>query len=68
MNEPMDFGAMMQGYILSAAIRTAGMMMLELMFTIVPREREEFLKCQTHYQGIGIYELGYGSARQEATA
>ena len=40
MNQPMDIGAMMQGYILGAAIRAAGMMMLELMFTIVPRERE----------------------------
>ena len=45
MNQPM---AMMQGYILSAAIRTAGMMMLEMMFTIVPRERERLTETLNH--------------------
>jgi len=48
MSEPMDFSAMMQGYILGAAIRTAGMMMLELMFTILPRERERLTGTLGH--------------------
>jgi len=48
MNQPMDFNAMMQGYILGAAIRTAGMMMLEMMFTIVPRERERLTETLGH--------------------
>ena len=48
MNQPMDFSAMMQGYILGAAIRTAGIMMLELMFTIVPRERERLTETLGH--------------------
>jgi hypothetical protein len=39
MNQPMDFNAMMQGCILSVATRVKGMMMLELIFTILPRER-----------------------------
>jgi len=40
MNQPMDFNALIQGYFLGAAVRMTGMMMLELMFTILPRERE----------------------------
>ena len=44
MNQPMDFSAMMQGCILGAAIRTAGMMMLELIFNILPRERERLIE------------------------
>ena len=48
MNEPMDFSAMMQGYMLGATIRTASMMMLELMFTIVPRERERLTETLNH--------------------
>ena len=48
MNEQMDFGAMMQGYFLGAAIRTVSIMMLELMFTIVPRERERLTETLGH--------------------
>ncbi len=40
MNEPMDLSATMRGYILGVLLRTAGMMMLELMFTIIPQESE----------------------------
>jgi len=36
----MDIGAVMQGYILGATVRTACVMMFEMMFTIIPRERE----------------------------
>ena len=39
-DQPMDIGAVMQGYMLGATIRTACAMMLEMMFTIMPRERE----------------------------
>ena len=38
MTQPMDMGTMMQGYMIGATIRTACAMMLELMFTIIPRE------------------------------
>ena len=48
MNQPMDIGAVMHGYMLGATIRTACMMMLELMFTIVPRERERMKEALHH--------------------
>ena len=48
MNQPMDFNTMMQGYILGAATRTACTMILELMFTIVPRERERLTETLNH--------------------
>jgi len=48
MNQPMDFNAMIQGYFLGAAIRMTGMMMLELMFTILPRERERLTETLGH--------------------
>ena len=48
MNQPMDFGVMMQGYFLGAAVRMTGMMMLELMFTILPRERERLTETIGH--------------------
>jgi hypothetical protein len=40
MNQTVDIGAVMQGYMLGANIRTACAIMLEMMFTIMPRERE----------------------------
>ena len=43
MNQIMDFNAMMQGCILSVATRVKGMMMLELIFTILPRERTRLI-------------------------
>ena len=43
MNQIMDFNAMMQGCILSVATRVKGMMMLELIFTILPRERTRLM-------------------------
>jgi len=48
MNQPMDIGAMMRGYMLGATIRTACVMMLELMFTIIPRERERLRETLHH--------------------
>jgi len=48
MNQPMDFNAMIQGYFLGAAIRMTGMMMLELMFAILPRERERLTETLGH--------------------
>ena len=39
----------MQGYILGATIRTARAMILELMFAIIPRERER-LKETLHHE------------------
>jgi len=40
MNQPMDFNTTIQGYFLGAAVRMTGMMMLDLIFNIMPRERE----------------------------
>ena len=40
MNQPMDFNAMIQGYFLGAAVRMTGMTMFDLIFNIMPRERE----------------------------
>ena len=40
MNQPMDYNAMIQGYFLGAAVHMTGMMMLDLIFNIMPRERE----------------------------
>ena len=48
MNQPMDFNALIQGYFLGAAVRMTGMMMLELMFTILPRERERLTETLGH--------------------
>ena len=48
MNQQMDFNSMMQGYFLDAAIRVTSMMMLELMFTILPRERERLTETLGH--------------------
>jgi len=48
MNQPMDVTAMMQGYMLGATIRTACAMMLEMMFLIVPRERERLVETLKH--------------------
>jgi len=48
MNQPMDFSAMMQGCMLGATIRVAGMMMLELMFIIIPQERERLTETLNH--------------------
>ena len=48
MNQQMDFNSMMQGYFLDAAIRVTSMMMLELMFTILPRERERLTGTLGH--------------------
>ena len=48
MNQPTDFSSIMRGYVLGAAIRMAGVMMLELMFTIVPRERERLTETLNH--------------------
>ena len=48
MNQPTDFNALIQGYFLGAAVRMTGMMMLELMFTILPRERERLTGTLGH--------------------
>lgn len=48
MNQPMDIGAVMQGYMIGATIRTACTMMLELMFTIIPRESERMREALQH--------------------
>ena len=48
MTQPMDMGAMMQGYMIGATIRTACAMMLELMFTIIPREKERLMETLKH--------------------
>jgi len=48
MNQPMDVSAMMQGYMLGATTRTACAMMLEMMFLIVPRERERLVETLKH--------------------
>ena len=48
MNQQIDFNSMMQGYFLDAAIRVTSMMMLELMFTILPRERERLTGTLGH--------------------
>ena len=48
MNQPMDFNAIMQGCILSVATRMKGMMMLELIFNILPRERERLTETLGH--------------------
>ena len=48
MNQPMDFDAMIQGYFLSVAIRMTGMMMLDFIFNIMPRERERLTATLGH--------------------
>ena len=48
MNQPMDIGTVMQGYMIGVTIRTACTMMLELMFTIIPRERERLMEALGH--------------------
>ena len=48
MNQPMDIGAVMQGYMLGATIRTACSMMLEMIFIIVPREKERMKEALKH--------------------
>jgi hypothetical protein len=48
MNQPMDIGAVIQGYVLGATARTAYMMMLELMFTIIPQERKRLKETVGH--------------------
>ena len=48
MNQPMDFNAMVQGVILGMATRLRGMMMLELIFNILPRERERLTETLGH--------------------
>ena len=48
MNQPMDFNTTIQSYFLGAAIRMTGMMMLELMFTILPREKERLTEILCH--------------------
>jgi len=40
----MDFNAIVQGCILSVATRMKSMMMLELIFNILPRERERLIE------------------------
>ena len=47
-NQPMDIGAVMQGYMIVATVGTACAMMLELMFTIIPRERERLKEILNH--------------------
>jgi hypothetical protein len=44
----MDINTMMQGYILGATMRTARTMLLELMFTIIPQEKEKVEACLNH--------------------
>jgi hypothetical protein len=44
----MDINTMMQGYVLGATIRTACTMLLELMFTIIPQEKERVEACLNH--------------------
>ena len=47
--EPMDsLNTMMQGYMLGATICTAAAMMLELVSTIIPRERERLIQALGH--------------------
>ena len=49
MTQPMDnVNIVMQGYMLGATIRTACAMMLELMFTLIPRERERLIQALGH--------------------
>ena len=48
MNQPMNFNALIQGYFLGAAVRVTGMMMLELILTILPRERERLTETLGH--------------------
>ncbi len=48
MNQPMDFNAIMQGCILSVATRMKGMMVLELIFNILPWERERLTETLGH--------------------
>ena len=44
--EPMDsLNTMMRGYMLGATICTAATMMLELVLTIIPRERERLIQA-----------------------
>lgn len=40
MNQPMDFSAMVQGAILGTAAHLTGMMFLDLIFNVIPWERE----------------------------
>ena len=44
----MDIGTVMQGYMIGATIRTACTMMLELIFNILPRERERLTETLGH--------------------
>ena len=49
MTQPMDdVNIVMRGYMLGATIRTACTMMLELMFTLIPRERERLIQALGH--------------------
>ena len=48
MNQLMDIGAVIQGYVLGATVRTTYMMMLELMFTIIPQERKHLKETVGH--------------------
>lgn len=44
----MDIGTVMQDYMIGATIRTACTMVLELMFTIIPQERERLTETLGH--------------------
>jgi len=44
----MDINTMMRGYMLGATIRTACTMLMELMFTIIPREKERMEESMKH--------------------
>ncbi len=49
MNQPMDdISAVMQGFMTGAIIRMGCMMMLDMMFTIIPRERERLIQTLNH--------------------
>ena len=48
MNPPVNLSAVMQGYMLGATVRTACVMMFEMMFTIIPRERERLKETVGH--------------------
>ena len=49
MTQPIDnFNIVMQGYMLGATIRMACTMMLELVCTVIPRERERLIQALGH--------------------
>jgi hypothetical protein len=49
MTQPMEnFNIVMQGYMLGATIRMACTMMLELVCTVIPRERERLIQALGH--------------------